>query len=145
MTNILETLETHFPYVKFMGFKLELDENGRLYGKMPYQEHLIGNPMIPALHGGGIAGFMEATALASLIYVKAQENQEIAFKHLPKTINITSDYLRPGFAKDSYAQASIHRIGGRYASVHILAWQDDYSEPIAEAVGHFLIADWKSK
>ncbi len=145
MSEIISRLEGEFPYIQFMGFKLALDQDGRLYGKMPFQEKLIGNPIIPALHGGGIAGFMEATALATLIYVKAQDDADIAFRHLPRTINLTSDYLRPGYAKDSYAQASIHRIGGRYASVHVLAWQEDYKEPIAEAVGHFLVADWKKK
>lgn len=144
MNSALEKLSAHFPYAKFMGFEPTLDAEGRLMVKMPFQDHLIGNPILPALHGGGIAGLMEATALASLIWVKAQEDEAKAFSSMPKTINITADYLRPGLSKDSFARANIHRMGGRYASVHILAWQDEEAKPIAEAVGHFLIADWNS-
>ncbi len=143
MNAILDKLSQNIPYCNFMGISFTLDENQKVLGKMPYTEHIIGNPILPALHGGGIAGFMEATALSSLIWLKAQEDEEIAFRHFPKTINITSDYLRPGLSKDSFAQASIHRVGGRFASLHVLAWQDDAEKPVAEAVCHFLVADWK--
>ncbi len=145
MKALLERINSSFPYAKFMGFELTLSDKQELVAKMPFQDKLVGNPLLPALHGGGVAGFMEATALASLIWAKAQSNEDVAFQFFPKTINITSDYLRPGLTKDSFAQAHIHRMGRRYASVHVLAWQDEVKEPIAEAVGHFLIADWKGK
>ncbi len=144
MNTILSKLSKNIPYCSFMGISFYLNEKEKVMGKLPYAEHIIGNPILPALHGGGIAGFMEATALASLIWVKAQENEEIAFRHFPKTINVTADYLRPGYPKDSYAQASIHRIGKRFASVHVLAWQDNVTKPIAESVGHFLISEWNA-
>lgn len=145
MSDVLEKLANNFPFCRTMGIGFHYDEARNLIGEMPFQPHLIGNPLVPALHGGGIAGFMEATALASLVAIKAEEDEQLAFEKLPKTINVTADYLRPGLSKDSFARATIHRMGRRYASVHVLAWQDDASKPIAENVGHFLIADWYAR
>ncbi len=58
---------------------------------------------------------------------------------LPKTIDFTVDYLRSGLPRDAYARARVNRSGRRYASVHVEAWQDNRSRPIAQATGHFLM------
>ena len=53
------------PYVKRLG--VVFDEHGdELTGILPYKETLVGNPLIPALHGGAIGAFMEITASAGL-------------------------------------------------------------------------------
>jgi len=124
------------PYVRFLGFKAEL-EGDVLTGVLPFSEHLIGNTFIPALHGGVIGAFLEMTALAQLFVV--QPAREGVGGRLPKTIDVTIEYLRPGRAQLSYARAEVRKIGRRIANVHVDAWQDDPRQPFAALRGHFLL------
>ena len=61
------------------------------------------------------------------------------FPALPRTIDITVDYLRAGLPRDAYARGRVNRMGRRYASVHVEAWQDNRARPFAQATGHFLM------
>ena len=54
------------PYVSRMGVRFD-DHGDELTAILPYDEWLIGNPLIPALHGGAIGAFMEITASAGLL------------------------------------------------------------------------------
>jgi len=101
---------------------------------MPYIESNIGNPVLPALHGGAISGLMEMAAIAQL-FLAADEKAP-----LPKPIGINVDYLRKGHPKDTYARAVIFKAGSRVANVHVRAWQDDRDHPIASMHGNYLIA-----
>ena len=49
---------------------------------------------------------------------------------LPKTIDLTTDFLRTGLPRDAYARARVNRSGRRYASVHVEAWQDNQRPPL---------------
>ncbi len=56
----LNSLVHGVPYVQFLG--IEFDRRGdELTAIMPFDDKLIGNPMLPAIHGGAIAGFLETT------------------------------------------------------------------------------------
>jgi len=127
---LIETL-LKAPYVAKFGFRLEL-MGDELTGILPYQEDLVGNPLIPALHGGAVSAFLEIIASASLI-----SNQSLV--RLPKPINITVDYLRPARANDVYARAIVARSGRRVANVRAEAWQGRQSAPVATLHGHFMI------
>jgi len=127
---LIETL-LKAPYVAKFGVRLEL-MGDELTGILPYQEDLVGNPLIPALHGGAVSAFLEIIASASLI-----SNQSLV--RLPKPINITVDYLRPAKAADVYARAIVARSGRRVANVRAEAWQGRHSAPVATLHGHFMI------
>jgi len=45
------------PYAKTLGIEAELDGEGLLL-VLPFLKSNIGNPTLPALHGGAIGGFM---------------------------------------------------------------------------------------
>ena len=99
---------------------------------MPYKPSNIGNPVMPALHGGAIGGFMEMTAVAQILLNYPDEG-------LPKTVGINIDYLRPGKPQDCFAKARITRHGRRIVNVNVEVWQDNPEIPIAAMHGHFLI------
>ena len=61
MSEDVNALFSRIPYAGFLGLRGEL-EGGSLRLVMPFAEHLIGNPTIPALHGGTTGAFMELTA-----------------------------------------------------------------------------------
>lgn len=119
------------PYSKFMGITMKRVD-GELLGALAFGEHLIGNPMLPAIHGGVLAALLESTAIFQLMW----ETEAIV---LPKTITVTVDFLRPGRAQDTWARGILTRQGRRVANVRVEAWQDDRSRPIAVASAHFLL------
>lgn len=125
------TLLLSSPYVRRLGVRFD-DHGDELTAILPYDEQLIGNPLIPALHGGAIGAFMEITASAGLLAAS-----DLAA--LPKPIDVAVDYLRPGKPRDVYARATITRQGSRVANVRVEAWQERRGAPIASLHGHFLM------
>ena len=120
------------PYARFMGLSMH-HVDGELLGLLAYSDMLIGNPALPALHGGAIGALLESTAIFQLLW-----EAETVF--LPKTIDITVDYLRSGRPVDTWARGILTRHGRRVANVRVEAWQEDRQRPIAIAHAHFLIA-----
>ena len=145
----LKALVEGVPYIGFLG--VQFDRRGdELTAVMPFEDKLIGNPILPALHGGATAAFLEITAIIGLSWGMLWEEIESGqfdpeavvrgkLPRLPKTIDFTVDYLRSGLPRDAYARAQVNRSGRRYASVHVEAWQDNRSRPFAQATGHFLM------
>lgn len=146
---VLNALVDNIPYVKFMG--ISFDRRGdELTALMPYRDDLIGNPFLPALHGGATAGLLEVTAIIGLAWSNLWEDMEKGtfspekieagdLPRVPKTVDFTIDYLRSGLPRDAYARAFVTRSGRRYASVRAEAWQDNRARPFAQAHGHFLM------
>lgn len=144
----LRRLVESVPYIGFLG--VQFDRRGdELTAVLPFRETLIGNPMLPALHGGATAAFLEVASIIELSWSSLWEDIESGrfdplsgdLPRLPKTIDFTVDYLRSGLPRDAYARARINRSGRRYASVHVEAWQDNHARPIAMATGHFLMPE----
>jgi acyl-coenzyme A thioesterase PaaI-like protein len=143
----LERLVSSVPYIAHLG--VQFDRRGdELTAILPFRDGLVGNPMIPALHGGVTAAFLEVTAIIELSWIMIWEQIESAggaelpadmVLRLPKTIDFTVDYLRTGLPRDAYARARVNRSGRRYASVHVEAWQDNRARLFAQATGHFLM------
>ena len=141
----LAALTSVSPYVRWMGVRFERHGN-EIATVLPYRDELIGNPMLPALHGGAPGAFLEITAQMELMWSTVWDDIEagtpvddITELAWPKVIDITVDYLRTGLPRDAYARAVIVRAGRRYASVQVSAWQDDIAKPHAAATVHFLM------
>jgi uncharacterized protein (TIGR00369 family) len=119
------------PYVEFLGIRVAPDSEPPLF-RMPFQDRLIGNPHLPALHGGVIAGFAETAATLHLI-------RTLRGARFPKCIDFSIDYLRAGRPEESYAACEVVRVGARVALVQVRCWQKGPDHPIAVARGHFLL------
>jgi uncharacterized protein (TIGR00369 family) len=131
----LKAMLERIPYARFLGVRAEL-AGDEMTAVLPYAPHLIGNPALPALHGGVLGAFMELTAVAQLII--AQDGGGAARQ--PKPIDINVEYLRSGRPIDTFARAAITRMGRRIANVRVEAWQETRAAPIAALHGHFLVA-----
>ena len=145
---VLNVIVNQVPYIEFLG--VTFDRHGDdLTATMRFHEDLIGNSALPALHGGATAAFLEVTAIVGLAWNSlwdALETKELNIQTikvgeiaLPKTIDFTVDYLRPGLPRDAYARARVNRSGRRYASVHVEGWQDSRDRLFVQASGHFLM------
>lgn len=121
------------PYAQFLGVCAEL-KGDELTLILPFAEHLIGNPLLPALHGGVVGALMELTALTQLAIASKSEK-------FPKTIDINVDYLRSGKPLDTFARARVVKIGRRIANVQAEAWQSERANVIAVMHGHFMLPD----
>ena len=151
----LISLVEQIPFCKTLGIKLDCLGN-EITAHLPFKKDFIGNPAIPALHGGIIGSFLEITAIIQLswaIFLKSKDDQinrknsslvvqDNILQGIPKTIDITIDYLNSGRPVECFARAKINKIGHRYASVSVKSWQDEPSKPFAIASGHFLVKNF---
>ena len=110
------------PFARFLTIETKIDERG-LISIMPVRDDMVGNVMIPALHGGCVAAFLEIACLLEL----AKETNTTA---PARAIDISVEYLRPARREDTFARARVRRLGRRIATVHAEAWQRDENTPV---------------
>jgi len=119
------------PYASFLGLTAAM-AGDELITTMCFADHLIGNPALPALHGGTLGALLESAAIFELLW-----RAETAV--LPKTITLTVDYLRSGAPVDTHARSIVTRQGRRITNVRMEAWQADRNAPVATAHAIFLV------
>jgi len=116
------------PFARFLGIEARIDERGVLV-ILPIRDELIGNVMLPALHGGCVAAFLE-------IACQLQAAHETGAIAPARTIDISVEYLRPARRETTYARARIRRLGRRVATIHAEAWQQDEDKPVCLLQSH---------
>jgi len=122
------------PYARFTGMRAALlDPSTRNLVRvhLPYRIELVGNPTVPAFHGGVVGALLESAALLQLVHARGTG--------FPKTIDFTVDYLRIARAEDLYAVAEVQRAGRRIANVRMKAYQKSEDDPVALGRGNFLL------
>jgi uncharacterized protein (TIGR00369 family) len=120
------------PYAELLGLRTERGADGELLWIMPFAEQVVGRPGF--LHGGAIAGLLEFAALGTLYDQLGADS-----KARLKPISVTVDFMRGGTDHDTYAAATVSRLGNRVANVEAQAWQQDRAKPIAAARMNLLI------
>lgn len=128
----MQTIIATIPYARFLGFSVMRD-GINVIGRMDFDDRRLGNTVVRALHGGTLGALMELTAMCQLLTLA-----EIV--RVPKTVNITVEYLRSAQAVDTFARATVTRHGRRVANVQVVSYQDDPTRPVAAANAHFLLA-----
>ena len=119
------------PYAKFLDITIDLVE-GRHVCHLNFRDDHIGNPLLPALHGGVTGALLETAAIFHLVW-------DLEATRIPKTINMSIDYLRPGRPADTYASGIATKQGREVTNVRVEAWQESRDRLIAAAHGHFLL------
>ena len=119
------------PYAEFLGVRTERGEADELLFVMPFGERVTGRPGY--LHGGAIAGLLEFAAFGALFEALGAERPQV------KPVNVTVQYMRGGINHDTYAAATVTRLGKRVANVEAHAWQRDRAKPIAAAQMNLLL------
>ena len=118
------------PYVQLLKLRIGESNHGPVV-VMPFHEDVIGRPGF--LHGGAIAGLLEFAAFTTLR--RELDDDEVGMK----PITVTVDYMRGGTDADTFATATVERLGARIANVEAFAWQKDRATPIASAQLNFLL------
>ena len=114
------------PYACFLGIDRRRAEDGELQFVMPFSEVVHGRPGF--LHGGAIAGLLEFAAFGAIYEALGWDEKVTA-----KPINVSINFMRGGTQQDTFAAATVTRLGNRIAKVEAHAWQADRDKPIASA------------
>ncbi|CBL45170.1 Thioesterase superfamily [gamma proteobacterium HdN1] len=119
------------PYARLLGIQVVRMGEEILF-KLPAKESNIGNPTLPAIHGGVLGGFVEHAAIVHVMMLREHAS-------FPRIIDLSIDYLSAGHFRDTYAECRILRLGRRIANVSVDAWQTSRARPIATARAHMLL------
>jgi acyl-coenzyme A thioesterase PaaI-like protein len=119
------------PYAKMIGMSC-FALGDELIFKLAASERNIGNPLLPAIHGGVLGGFMEAAAGFHIAF-------QSDIDQLPKIVDFSLDYLRSAKVVDTFARCDVIRQGKRVVNVQVTAWQSSPDLPITTARAHFLL------
>ena len=119
------------PYAQFLGIEVSVGPDGHLKTRMPFSEHLVGNPGVPALHGGTLSSLLQTVAVMTTLWELAPANH-------PHTITLTTDYLRPALLGDTFARGDFLRVGRRVVAVELRAWQQA-DRLVASGRAHLMI------
>jgi len=119
------------PYARTLGMGCDTFGDEVVF-RLPRNEDNLGNPILPAIHGGVIGGFLEMAAMISLMM--SQETPR-----LPRIVDFSLDYLRAGLDRDTFCECHLTRQGNRVANVIVNAWQQSRRKPIATARAHFIM------
>jgi len=120
------------PYAHFLGITAARDGDGALVFAMPFGDAVLGRPGY--LHGGAIAGLLEIAAFGAVRDALGPDSGATI-----KPINVTTSFMRGGTAHETFAGATVTRLGARVANVEAHAWQQDRAKPIASAQMNMLI------
>ncbi|AFU97550.1 PaaI family thioesterase [Simiduia agarivorans] len=121
------------PYARMLGLTPAPADSGADF-LVPAKRSNVGNPTLPALHGGAIGGFMELSAGVHLL-------MHMDTLKYPKIVDFSIDYVRAGKLLDTWISCEIVRQGRRLVNMGMVAWQADPEQPIAKARAHFLLSD----
>ena len=120
------------PYAQYLGVTTQRSEAGELLLVMPFGDKVLGRPGF--LHGGAISGLLEFAAF-SAIFDALGTSEGVTVK----PINVTVNFMRGGTNHDTFASATVTRLGNRVANVEAHAWQQDRDKPIAAAQMNVLL------
>jgi len=132
-------LSEMIPHNHALGLRVESVAGGVARMRLPYADHLVGNPATGVLAGGPITTLMDSCCGAA-VFVKSQAPRPIA------TLDLRIDYLRPAIPKrDVLAQCECYKLTRHVGFVRGVAYHDDPSEPIASAAGAFMFTEYPRK
>lgn len=128
----MSALLARIPFARYLGVRCE-ERDGDIITVLDPAPQLVGNIRLPAMHGGVVGALLEMTAVLKLLYDTSCES-------LPRTIDVSFDYLRYARCEPTYGQAIVTRRGRRVANVQTRLWQEDSAKPIALCHGHYLLS-----
>ncbi len=123
------------PHSKAIGVVLEKIDGNSCMTRLPYGEHLIGDPDSGIIHGGAITAMLDnASGWAVRCHEKVDENTSMA------TLDLRIEYMRPAVpGVDLVAVAEAHKITRNIAFVRAFAHQGDPDNPVASSSATFML------
>ena len=131
-----EGFVSHVPHNRALGMEVLEIGAGIAAFRLPWAEHLVGNPDLGILHGGAITATLDACCGAAVFAALAARGE---LKPIA-TLDLRIDYLRPAQPRrEVEARAQCYKVTRNVAFVRALAYHDSEDDPIATATGTFMI------
>lgn len=130
-----ESLRTLPPHGQAIGIEMVGTEGRKCTVKVPYAEHLVGDPDTGIIHGGVITATLDnASGWAIRCHEVWHEGISMA------TLDIRIDYMKPATpGRDLLVQSECFKVTRNVAFVRAFAYQDDIEDPVATSVASFML------
>ena len=140
LTNVFNSLN----FNKNLGLNITICDAEKAEIRFAWDDKLMGNPMQKILHGGVTATALDTVGGILAIYSRLDsmniESQEqlIEFTKRVGTIDLRTDYLRPGRGDEFIASAKLIRSGSRVC-VCRMELHNNKGDQIAFGTGTYLV------
>lgn len=123
------------PHAQALGLTLVRHDASGCVVRVPYAEHLVGDPDTGVLHGGVLTALLDnACGLAVRPVGSAADEISMA------TLDLRIDYMGPAEPhKDVFAEAVCYKRTRHIAFVRAVAYQESAAEPVATCVATFML------
>ncbi|MEM7006085.1 MAG: PaaI family thioesterase [Pseudomonadota bacterium] len=123
------------PWAKELGFELTDVQKGRVFGTLPWQQKLVGDPETGIVHGGVITSLLDNLCGAAVVSA-LKEFRSTA------TLDLRIDYMRPSEPKrDIIGEAECYHVTRTVAFARAWAYHENRDRVIATATGAFALND----
>jgi uncharacterized protein (TIGR00369 family) len=121
------------PYVRLLGMGFRSLDRGTAVMEVPFRDELIGNPELPALHGGVVSSLLD-TCGGAAVWSLLDDGDWVS------TVDLRIDYLRPGRPRPLVGLGRVIRVGNRVGVAELKAFHPtDESRPVAVGTGVYNI------
>lgn len=118
-------------YFHQLGLAIDAVEAGKVRVKLPYGEHLVGNPDTGVIHGGVLTSMLDTCCGFATVTA-------LALPELCPTMDLRIDYMRPATAGATlYAEGEVYRVTEQVIFTRGVAFHEDRSKPVAHCVANF--------
>ncbi|MCW8832077.1 MAG: thioesterase family protein [Colwellia sp.] len=141
---LTEEWNNNMPFNQLLGLEITRFNAKKSEVRFVWQDKLIGNPMQKILHGGVTASALDlaggTVAAANIIEQLADVTPETVKQGLSKvgTIDLRTDFLRPGRGEQFIVTAHIIRSGSKVA-VARMEMHNELGEHIAFGTGTYMV------
>jgi len=137
-STLTRLMEEAVPFNAHLNMKVDELSEGRCLLRIPWADHLTGDPSRPAVHGGILATLADVSGGCACWTMLESENDRLS------TIDLRIDYLRPGPALDMLCDAVVIRMGNKVCLARMEVYSDgdnrDEVGPIATGQGVYNVA-----
>ena len=140
----IATVFDQMPFNRLLGLKVTGFSAEQAEVRFAFKTELVGNPVQQILHGGVIASVLDTVggimAIASALTRLGQVEHEVLVAKMGKmsTIDMRSDYLRPGRGTEFIATAQVIRSGNKVC-VCRMELHNEQGVHIALGTGTYLV------
>ena len=123
------------PHTEAIGVVVESTTDNKCITRLPYADHLIGDPDTGTIHGGAITAMLDNASGWAI-----RCNSAIDAESSMATLDLRIEYMRPAEpGVDLIAVAEAHKITRSIAFVRAFAHQGDPADPVASSSATFML------
>jgi uncharacterized protein (TIGR00369 family) len=131
---IAQQFAANVPHNRALGMTVLALEDAVAVFELPYDVKLVGNPDTGVIHGGAITALLDGASGAA-VFAAMPTFVPIA------TLDLRIDYLQPAeVGRSVLCRAHCYKTTRNVAFTRAVAYHDTPDDPIAHAVGTFMIA-----